>query len=150
MRRSSLYLKYQVGKQNAASSYEIRPIDEKFLAVAQGDPSTSYNYSYWEIGADEAFVIDLDPPECEYWNLQLGNHWLESFDFMSYQTHVNQETAVSDADGHVRIVVAHRDPGVPNWLDTCGHRRGGLALRWVGAKEIPESRTEVVPLASLR
>ena len=103
----------------------------------------------WEIGEDEAFVIDLDPPECDYWNLQLGNHWLESFDSMSYQTHVNHETAVADADGHVRIVVAHRDPGVPNWLYTCGHQRGGLALRWVGAAEIPEPRTQVVPLSSL-
>jgi hypothetical protein len=133
-----------------AHQHEIRPIDPKFLAVAQGDPSTSYNYSYWEIGDDEAFVIDLDPPECEYWNLQLGNHWLESFDYMSYRTHVNNETAVADAKGHVRIVVAHRDPGVPNWLETAGHKRGGLALRWVGAKEVPEAQTQVVPLASLR
>ena len=68
---------------------------------------------------------------------------------MSYSTHVNHETAVADADGHVRIVVAHRDPGVPNWLDTAGHRRGGLALRWVGAEEIPEPRTRVVALAEL-
>ena len=132
-----------------AHRHEIRPIDPKFLAVAQGDPNTSYHYSYWELGPDEAFVIDLEPPECEYWNLQIGNHWLESFDFMHYQTHVNQETAVADADGHVRIVVARRDPGVPNWLDTAGHARGGLALRWVGADEIPEPRTQVEPISSL-
>ncbi|NQZ96861.1 MAG: DUF1214 domain-containing protein [Myxococcales bacterium] len=132
-----------------AHRHEIRPIDPKLLAVAQGDPNTSYNYSYWELAEDEAFVIDLDPPECEYWNLQIGNHWLESLDYMNFQTHVNQETAVADADGHVRIVVARRDPGVPNWLDTAGHARGGLALRWVGAKEIPEPRTQVVALSSL-
>ncbi|MBW2269437.1 MAG: hypothetical protein JRH16_12750 [Deltaproteobacteria bacterium] len=130
-------------------THEIRPIAPQFLAAAQGDPNTSYNYSYWEIGADEAFVIDLDPPACDYWNLQIGNHWLESLDFMSLQTHVNQETAVADADGHVRIVVAGRDPGVPNWLDTAGHVRGALALRWVGAEKIPEAQTQVVPISSL-
>jgi hypothetical protein len=128
---------------------EIRPIDPKFLALAQGDPNTSYHYGYWKIGADEAFVIDLDPPPCEYWNLQIGNHWLESFDYLHFQTHVNQETATATADGHVRIVVAHRDPGVPNWLDTAGHARGALALRFVGADAIPEARTAVVPISSL-
>jgi len=128
---------------------EIRPIDPKFLAVAQGDPNTRYNYSYWELGEDEALVIDLDPPDCDYWNLQIGNHWLESFDYMHFQTHVNQETVVTDEHGHVRIVVARRDPGVPNWLDTAGHTRGGLALRWVGAKEVPEARTQVVAIESL-
>ena len=132
-----------------AHRHEIRPIDPSLLAFAQGDPNTSYNYSYWELAEDEAFVIDLDPPECEYWNLQIGNHWLESLDFMSFQTHVNNETAVVDENGRVRIVVAHRDPGVPNWLETAGHARGGLALRWVGAKEVPEPRTQIVPLASL-
>ena len=128
---------------------EIRPLDPKFLAVAQGDPGTSYNYSYWELGDDEALVIEFTPPNCEYWNLQIGNHWLESLDFMSFQTHVNHETAVAEPDGEVRIVVAGRDPGVPNWLDTAGHSRGGLALRWVGAEEVPVPRTRVVPLTSL-
>jgi len=132
-----------------AHRHAIRPLDPKLLSVAQGDPNTSYHYSYWELAEDEAFVIDLDPPECEYWNLQIGNHWLESLDFMSFQTHLNHETAVADADGHVRIVVARRDPATANWLDTAGHARGALALRWVGASEIPEPRTQVVPISSL-
>jgi len=130
---------------------EIRPLDPSLLAVAQGDPNTSYNYSYWEIADDEAFVVDLMPPaECSYWNLQIGNHWLESLDFMHRDTHVNQETAIPEADGSVRVVIAARDPGVPNWLDTAGHRRGGLALRWVGAAEEPAlPNCQVLPLAEL-
>ena len=133
-----------------AHRHEIRPIDPKFLAVAQGDPSTSYNYSYWELAEDEAFVVELTPPECEYWNLQIGNHWLESLDFRHYTTHVNHATAVRGPDGSVRVVVARRDPGVPNWLDTAGHARGGLALRWVGAKQPPQPVTSVVKLDSLQ
>jgi hypothetical protein len=133
-----------------AHRHEIREIDPALLAVAQGDPNTRYCYGYWEIGEDEAFVIDLDPPECEYWNLQIGNHWLESLDFMSFPTHVNHATAVTDADGHVRVVVARQDPGVPNWLDTAGHARGALALRFVGASEIPDPKTRVVAIDELR
>jgi hypothetical protein len=29
-------------------------------------------------------------------------------------------------------VISHRDPGVANWLDTEGHRRGLIMLRWQG------------------
>ncbi|MDG2308646.1 MAG: DUF1214 domain-containing protein [Candidatus Binatia bacterium] len=132
-----------------AHLHQIRPIDPKLLAFAQGDPNTSYNYGYWELGPGDAFVIEFTPPSCEYWNLQIGNHWLESLDFRHHRTHVNHETAVAGPDGSVRVVVAHRDPGVPNWLDTAGHTRGGLALRFVGAREIPEPRTEVVPVGRL-
>lgn len=129
--------------------HEVRPIDPNLLAFAQGDPNTSYNYSYWNLGPDEAFLIEFIPPVCEYWNLQIGNHWLESLDFENRTTHVNHHTAVRKEDGTVRVVVARRDPGVPNWLDTAGHARGGLALRFVGATEIPSPVSRVVPIESL-
>ena len=130
--------------------FEIREIDPKFLAVAQGDPNTTYHYSYWELEDDEVYTVVLEPPtHFDYWNLQIGNHWLESLDFMSLKTHVNHETAVVGAGGRVRVVVAGRDPGVANWLDTAGHARGALALRWVGAKALPETETQVVPISSL-
>lgn len=129
--------------------HRIRPIDPKLLAFAQGDPNTSYNYGYWELEEDQAFVVQFTPPDCEYWNLQIGNHWLESLDFRHHRTHVNQRTVAQEGDGSVRIVVAHRDPGVPNWLDTAGHARGALALRFVGAREVPEPRTSVVAVGDL-
>lgn len=129
--------------------HEIRPLDPDLLAFAQGDPNTSYNYSYWELGPDDAFVIEFAPPACEYWNLQIGNHWLESLDFQHHKTHVNHHTVEPRSDGTVQIVVAGRDPGVPNWLDTVGHTRGALALRFVGADEVPTTQTRVVPIASL-
>jgi len=118
--------------------FEIREIDPKLLGVAQGDPNTTYHYSYWELTDDEIYTIELEPPaEFDYWNLQIGNHWLESFDFLHYDTHLNHETATVDPDGKVRIHVAARDPKRPNWLDTAGHARGALALRWVGADKMP-------------
>lgn len=128
----------------AAHTHEVRPIDPQLLAFAQGDPDTSYNYGYYDLGPDEAWIIEFEPPECEYWNIQLGNHWLESLDFEYYRTSLNHHTAAVEDDGTVRVVVARRDPGHPNWLDTAGHGRGGLALRWVGAEIEPEVRCRVV------
>jgi len=130
--------------------FEIREIDPKFLAVAQGDPNTTYHYSYWELADDEVYTVELEPPaQFDYWNLQIGNHWLESFDYMHYDTHVNHETAVADPDGKVRISISAQDPGLPNWLDTAGHRRGALALRWVGADVPPPTpRTSVAKIGT--
>ena len=130
----------------AAHPHEIRPIDPELLAFAQGDPDTSYNYGYYDLGPDVAWIIEFEPPECEYWNIQLGNHWLESLDFEYYPTNLNHHTAVVEDDGTVRVVVARRDPGHPNWLDTAGHARGGLALRWVGAEVEPEVHCRVEAL----
>jgi hypothetical protein len=36
---------------------------------------------------------------------------------------------VTDTDGRIRLVIAHRDPGVHNWLDTQGFERGNLTYR---------------------
>lgn len=38
--------------------------------------------------------------------------------------------AQADPDGKIRIVVADRNPGVTNWVETLGHRKGYLQFRW--------------------
>jgi hypothetical protein len=45
--------------------------------------------------------------------------------------------------------VAHEDPGVDNWIDTCDHEAGTMCLRWVRATEHPAPETRVVPLTDL-
>ena len=117
---------------------------------AGGDPNIAYYHSYWKLAPDEALVIEATPPKCDYWNFQLANHWLESLDYRYDRIHLNPFTAKLRADGSVRVVVAHSDPGVENWLDTCGHAQGTMCWRWVGAAEFPEPQTRVVRLAELR
>jgi hypothetical protein len=43
---------------------------------------------------------------------------------------LNGTQAQVDADGKIRIVVADRNPGVTNWVETLGHRKGFLQFRW--------------------
>ncbi len=129
---------------------ELPRFDPQKALVAGGDPNIAYYHSYWELAPDEALVVELAPPECDFWNFQLANHWLESLDYRYHRIHLNKHTAVYRDDGSVRIVVAHEDPGVDNWLDTCGHQRGTMCVRWIRARTHPDPRTRVVKRAELR
>ena len=52
-------------------------------------------------------------------------------------------------DGSIQLVVARRDPGVPNWIETAGHDHGTMAVRWVLADGSPEPKCRVVSVDSL-
>ena len=117
--------------------------------AAGGDPNIAYYHSYWRLGSDEALVIEATPPVCRMWNFQLNNHWMESLDYRHLTIHCNQHTATLNDDGSVRIVVAHQDPGVPNWIQTGGHTFGTMCFRWIHAESHPEPSTKVVPFAEI-
>ena len=89
-------------------------------------------------------------PECQSWNFQLNNWWMESLDYRHHTIHVNKHSAQYDADGGVRVHVAHRDPGLPNWIDTAGHRTGTMCWRWIGAREHPLLDARVKKLVATR
>ncbi|MCA9773729.1 MAG: DUF1214 domain-containing protein [Myxococcales bacterium] len=129
---------------------ELPEFDPDLASSVGGDPNIRYYHGYWELGPDEALVIDAAPPACPYWNFQLNNYWMESLEYRFHHIHVNKHTARYAPDGSVRVVVAHEDPGLPNWLETTGHRRGTMCWRWVRATEYPVPRTRVVKLADLR
>ncbi len=117
--------------------------------VAGGDPNIAYYHSYWELAEDEALVVELAPPVCDFWNFQLSNHWLESLDYHRHRIHLNKLTASYRDDGSVRIVVAHQDPGTENWLHTCGHARGTMCVRWIRAESYPDPAARVVKFSEL-
>jgi hypothetical protein len=128
---------------------ELPKFDPAVAAAAHGDPNIAYYHGYWELGPDEALLIEATPPPCDYWNFQLNNHWMESLDYRYHRIALNHQEARLRSDGSVRLVVAHQDPGTDNWLDTAGHSRGTMCLRWIGAEEHPEPTTKVVKLAEL-
>ena len=73
----------------------------------------------------------------------LSNHWLETLDYTRQRITLNNHSAVLEPDGTVKVVVAARDPGHPNWLDSAGHARGTIGVRWVGkgvADVVPSAR----------
>jgi hypothetical protein len=109
-----------------------------------GDPNTCYLHGYWSIGDDEALVLETPVPECEVWNFQVSNYWMESLDYRYHQVCVNKHGARYNPDGSATLVVASSDPGFGNFLDTAGHRCGMMVLRWTRAQSraLPACRVE--------
>jgi hypothetical protein len=124
-------------------------IDQAMFQKGGGAKDIYYAHAYWRIAPDEAWVIEVTPPDCYYWNFQLDNWWMESFDYRFRQITVNKNSARLEADGSVRIICAARDPGVGNWIDTCGHGEGTALLRWAGAAEHPLPAARIVKLEDL-
>jgi hypothetical protein len=114
------------------------------------DPQINWHQAYFDLAEDEALVVEVTPPECEYWMIALHNHWMETLDYVHHQSTLNCHSAQLEPDGSVRFVVSHIDPGVPNWLDTTGHQRGTVGVRWVGPDVVDVlPATRVVTLDSL-
>ena len=103
----------------------------------------------WKLGPDEALIIEVTPPTGLYWSYSLGNVWWETIDYGNRQSSLNGHQAVVDDDGKVRVVVAHQDPGVANWLDTAGHSEGPIILRCVRTDTAPVPTTRVVAFVGL-
>jgi hypothetical protein len=102
----------------------------------------------WDLADDEAMLVEFTPPPALYWSISIGNQWWETIDYARHQSSLNGHQAALD-DGVCRAVVAHRDPGIANWLDTGTHRRGAAIVRWVRAEDAPVPVTRVVPFDQL-
>ena len=62
----------------------------------------------------------------------------------------NRATTTLEADGSFRMVIAHSDPGIPNWIDTEGRASGTLFFRFFLAEgDIDTLSTEVIPFAEI-
>jgi len=109
--------------------------DPETSNAAGGDADIIYYHSHWRIEQDQALVIEVMPPDCENWNYQLNNYWMESLDYRYHDICINKGSAKYHPDGSVRVVVAHEDPGVDNWLETTGHLEGTMCWRWYRLKQ---------------
>ncbi|OMC27648.1 hypothetical protein [Mycobacterium colombiense] len=99
--------------------------------LTPGGLSTQYSsVGHFDLRSDQAMVITIPVSDAPYLGFQLGSLWYISLDYINHQTSLNNTQAQADPDGKVRIVVAEQNPGVTNWAETVGHRRGFLQFRW--------------------
>jgi hypothetical protein len=90
-------------------------------------------------------------PECSFANVMLWNRHMQTLEYRHRRSSINMRQVALEPDGSYRIVIAHQDPGTPNWLDCEGHRTGTIFWRFL-LPETDPARTEcrVVPVAELR
>ncbi len=99
--------------------------------LTPGGLATQYSSAgHFDLAADQALVITLPVTDAPYLGFQLGSMWYISLDYINHQTSLNGTQAHADPDGKIRIVVADQNPGVTNWVEALGHRRGFLQFRW--------------------
>jgi len=111
---------------------------------------------HFDLAPDQAMVVtvpDAGRDLAPYQGIQLGSMWYISLDYINHQTSLTADQARRDPDGQLRFVISDSDPGVSNWLELTGRRRGYLQIRWQRlAKELgPEHgpQVEVVPVGSV-
>ncbi len=111
---------------------------------------SAYAMAPFVLGPEEALVIRARWPQCRYGNVCLWNRHLQTLDYASRPVSLNRAQTVADTDVRFTAVIAHTDPGVPNWLDTEGRTFGIVYWRFMlpeGHIETPQA--EVVPLPNL-
>lgn len=109
-----------------------------------------YAMSPYLLGPDDALVMEGRLPACRFANVMLWNMHMQTLEYRHHQTSLNRAQMEIGADESFRVVIAHRDPGVPNWLDTEGHGLGTIFWRFVLPDAPPEAiACKVMKLAEL-
>jgi hypothetical protein len=106
-------------------------------------------WGLWDLAPDEALIVEIEALDEGYMGFHLNNFWLQSLDYANRITSLNRRQARVDADGRIRYVLAHADPGAPNWLDIEGHPRGAMLFRFALTQSAPQPSAGIVKLADL-
>src|SRR5690606_37284013 len=71
---------------------------------------------------DQAAVIRFDPAGADYHSLNIVMWWYRSLDTHERQSGLTGAMTSRNADGTITCVVSKHDPGIDNWIDTCGQK----------------------------
>jgi hypothetical protein len=102
----------------------------------------------WRLAPDEALIVEMDNHD-GFWLFGMGAVFGQSLDFLNRSTSFAPARAKVDDDNVVRMVIAHDDPGVHNWLDTQGFSDGNLGYRNLMSQNPATFRTKLVNRAHL-
>ena len=111
---------------------------------------------HFDLGEDQAMIVTVPAAGRDvapYQGIQLGSMWYVSLDYINHQTSLTADQARIDPDRRLRFVISERDPGVANWLELTGRRRGYVQIRWQRlTRDLTEEdgpRVEVVPFTRI-
>jgi hypothetical protein len=107
-------------------------------------------FGTWELEEDQALILTTHPSKASYQGIELGNLWFVSLDYETRTSSLTTDQAYLGPDGRYHFVISASDPRIQNWLDTEGHRRGLVMLRWQGLEApLPADRQPNMRLVPL-
>ena len=101
----------------------------------------------FHLADDEAMLVTTTRGGAKYTGFQLNDPWMIAPDARLRQVCLNSTQAVVSGDGSTSYVISKTDPGVANWLDTCGMRDGFGIIRW---QNIPDGLTKNGLIANIK
>lgn len=117
--------------RNLRSRGVINQLAVRDFSQSGGIATQIYIDGLFDLQDDEALLVELDIPEATfYWSFVIYDELWSIADWLNRQVSINGRSAHIDADGRFRMVVSKQDPGIANWLDTAGYRRGGVFGRF--------------------
>lgn len=137
-------------QQVVKSYYEAPANSMEFEAIDFGWKALKYGKGTYQCAPDEALILEVTLPETYYWSIQLVSHFWEARDYHLRQTSLNGHQAQIDEDGVFRAIIAHEDPGIPNWLDAGGHEKGLISIRYYEPDTAPIPTVRKVKRSELR
>lgn len=102
----------------------------------------------WKLAPEEAMIIEWDANKL-FWMMTNMSVYLNSMDYLYRPVSYTPSRTRIDSDGKIRMVMAHKDPGFHNWIDTSGLEQGMVVNRNQETDHITEFRTRVVKHAEL-
>jgi Protein of unknown function (DUF1214) len=116
----------------------IFPKPEKPGDMAFAAFDAAYSMGRFSLAPDEALVITGRWPQCAFANVCIWNRFTQTLDYVNRPVSRNRANTVLEPDGSFRLVLAHHDPGVANWIDTEGRPTGSVFWRFF----LPEGEIE--------
>jgi hypothetical protein len=142
------YYRGHIERGEVNSFAHIEPVPAEDVGALGGSTEQLYAECWFEVGPSEALLIEVEVPDCVYWNVQLGDIWGQSVDWVNRQTSLSGGQAVLD-DGVFRAVLSHADPGYANWLDLHDLSQGLVLFRWNQSDVVPLPQARVVSIDEL-
>lgn len=106
------------------------PLDASVVVRVMPTPAIQYSGSWFDdLGEDELLVVEGTVPTCRYWSISLLTRFMESGDWLHAPVFLSGRDIEPGPDGTFRVVIAHRDPGKPNWIATTGLTSANVAVR---------------------
>lgn len=122
------YSYYCTQSGNGQAPNDIRP---PMSSAAFGGMATQWGTkgNLW-LEEDDALIVRCNAAGATFRNVTLTDGFHMTIEYWKRTSTFNMLQMAPDENGDFTFVVAHRDPGVHNWLDTGGLKRTIFGQRW--------------------